>query len=111
MKRLITFFALAAFALTLTAQQSKAFQKPEALIKKGEFRLATAEYEKLAQAAEKSKKAPPFDVSHVYNRLGECYLELREFHKSDVNFTKAQEKGSKEPKLLQNYGDALLGNN
>ncbi len=109
MKRLFALLTLVALAITLNAQ-SKATQKADLKYKKGDYKQAAADYETLAKLAEKSKKAPPFDVSYVYNRLGNCYLISKEYAKAEDYFKKAQDKGVKDPLFLQNYGDVLLFN-
>ncbi len=109
MKRLISLLALIAFVCALNAQ-SKVFQRQEKLYMNGDYRQAAIQYEALAKSAEKAKKAPPYDVNFVYVRLGECFLFLKEFAKSDAYFTKAYERGVKDTAFLIDYGDALLAN-
>ncbi|MCL2027685.1 MAG: SPOR domain-containing protein [Bacteroidales bacterium] len=110
MKRLISLLTLLALSLTLTAQ-SKATAKADALFNQSNFRQAAVEYGKLATAGEKSKKTPPFELSYVYNRLGESFMNLREYAKAEAAFVKAQEKGVKDAAFLLNFGNVLLANN
>jgi len=109
MKRLLTLLLLLMFSLTLTANRT--LQKADALFRNNDFKGAAIEYGKLAKQAEASKKVPAFDLFHVYNRLGESFLHLKEFALSELYYTRAFAlPGDKGRNFLFNYGEALLAN-
>ncbi|MCL2682018.1 MAG: hypothetical protein FWE63_00865 [Bacteroidales bacterium] len=110
MKRLISFFALIAFAFTLTAQSSAALRAADAAYQKGDYEQAAERYERIVKDAEKSRKRLLFDLGEVYKRLGESFLHLKEYWNAEVYFTKAHENGIRSTDFLINYGDALLAN-
>jgi len=110
MKRLFSLFTLLVFSLTLIAQ-TKATRQADALFAQGNFRQAASAYGNLARSAERSKRPPAFELSHVYNRLGESHLNLREYAQAEAAFVKARENGARDIRFLINFGDVFLANN
>lgn len=112
MKQIITTIIFALLTLTLSAQSSRAIRKADAWFDLKEFKQAEIDYEKLIKSAEKNRNATLETKSYLYTRLGETYLNLREYIKAEKNFDKAVENGAiSDLNFLLNHGRVLEANN
>ena len=110
MKKYIIFFALVLFGLTLSAQSNRAIRKADSWFEKREFRQAAIEYEALINSANRNRRASNETKKYLYSRLGETYLNLREYIKAEYNFEHALRLGADDPLFLRNHARARQAN-
>ena len=111
MKPLTALIILTLFTFTtLFAQSKSAIKKADTWLEKKEFRQAAIEYEALIGAAEKNRKTTSETKIYLYSRLGETYLNLREYFHAETGLEKARHYGANDSVFLKHYARALQAN-